>query len=116
MKFRSPSEESVSVGLTSGHMAVVTAEGVELDAIFHREAIALGCIPEGVAAAPAGSNTKEFDRALVIGEALQAAITGGKPEDFKADGTPDLNALAKRVGFKVGREEADAIWAEVSKG
>ena len=116
MKFRSPTTESVSVGLTSGHMAVVTPEPVELGAIFHREAIALGCIPEGVAAAVSPSNTKTFDRALVIGEALQAAIDEGKPEDFKQDGMPDLGALAKRVGFKVSREEADAIWAEVSKG
>ena len=52
----------------------------------------------------------------MIGEALQAAMKAGKPDDFKADGTPDLNALAKRVGFKVSREEADTVWAEVSKG
>ena len=116
MKFRSPTDENVSVGMTTGHMAVITPEGVELDAIFHREAVALGCIPEGTSAPASALEAKAFDRALVIGEALQAAVDNGKPEDFKTDGTPDLNALSKRVGFKVGREEADAIWAEVSKG
>ena len=116
MNFRSPTDDSVSVALTTGHMAVVTPEGVDLDPVFHREAIALGCIPEGTSNTASVLEAKAFDRALVIGEALQAAMQAGKPDDFKADGTPDLNALAKRVGFKVSREEADTVWAEVSKG
>lgn len=116
MNFRSPTEDSISVALTTGHTAVVTPENVELNPIFHREAIALGCIPEGTSNTATALETKAFDRALVIGEALQAAVQAGKPDDFKADGTPDLNALAKRVGFKVSREEADSVWAEVSKG
>ena len=43
IKFYPPSgKESVTVGLTSGHMAVVNAEGTVLDKLFHAEAIAHG--------------------------------------------------------------------------
>jgi hypothetical protein len=116
MQFRSPNETPISVALTSGHMALVTQEGVELDQIFHREAVALGCIPDGIAAPIKTNNAKGFDRAVVIGEAMQDAIDEKNPKDFKANGTPDMGSLSKRVGFAVNRDEVDAIWAEVSKG
>ena len=45
MKFRSPTEEPIHVSLVTGHTALVTAEGVELDPMFHREAISKGAIP-----------------------------------------------------------------------
>ena len=46
MKFYSPSDEPLQIGLTSGHMAVIPSDGVELDPMFHREAVANGAIPE----------------------------------------------------------------------
>lgn len=115
MKFRSPTPEPVSVGLTSGHTAVVPPEGVELDEMFHREAIAKGCLPGTMSDVVATIQKPAFDRALVIGEALDAMIVSANPEDFTAAGKPDLNRLAAKVGFKVTRDEADAVWAEVSK-
>lgn len=115
MKFRSPTSEPVPIGLTTGHTALITPEGVELDQMFHREAIAQGCLPESVTAEVAAPEQKAFDRALVIGEALEAMVAGQDADDFTAAGKPDLNRLAAKVGFKVSRDEADKVWDEVSK-
>lgn len=117
MKFRAPGDEPISVNLTSSHTFVVPPEGIEVPQMFHREAIAKGCIlvasaPEALAAPP----KPQFDRALVIGEAMDAMIVAKNPEDFNANGKPDLRRLCAKVGFQVTREEADAVWAEVSQG
>ena len=56
-----------------------------------------------------------FDRKKVIGDAIRLMLDGDNEGDFKNDGTPNLNALQKRVGFAVQREEADAIFAEISQ-
>ena len=45
MKFRSPTGAPVHLALTSGHTAVVGPHPVELDARWHRVAIARGCAP-----------------------------------------------------------------------
>lgn len=115
MKFRSPTKDPVHIGLTSGHTTVVTHEGVELPKIFHREAVARGCLPEGVSAEAAPVGDAGFERKRVIADALNAMLDGGVEGDFKNDGTPVVNKVIERVGFKVTREEVDAVWAEVSK-
>ena len=117
MKFRAPSDEPVAVNLTSGHTFVVSPEGIEVPQMFHREAIAKGCIP--VTSEPDAVATlakPQFDRALVIGEAIEAMIATKNPDDFNASGKPDLRRLCAKVGFQVTREEAGAVWAEVSQG
>ena len=45
MKFRSPTDAAVHIALTSGHTAVVGPDPVELDARWHRVAIARDCAP-----------------------------------------------------------------------
>lgn len=113
MKFRSVTGEDVHIALTTGHSAVVTAEGVELDKRFHKDAIALGCLPEGVepdaAEAPTG-----FNRAEHIAEAMRTMLDGAEESDFTKDGKPDLRRLNAKAGFQVSRSEADAIWERVS--
>lgn len=114
MKFRSPTDEPLHVALLSGHTCIIPPEGAELEQMFHREAISRGAVP--------GSVTEEekpaaggFDRAQVITAAMNSMLDGGDEEDFTNDGKPDLRKLNARVGFKVSREEADAIWTEVTK-
>jgi hypothetical protein len=49
MKFKAPGDMPIQIGLTTGHTAVVSnTEFTELDRRFHREAIARGCMPQGV--------------------------------------------------------------------
>ena len=114
MKFRSSSDQPTYLGLTSGHTAVVTPEGVELDKKFHKEAIAQGCLPEGIEDEPQ-EQAPAFDRKQVITDALNAMLAGSDPDDFTSAGKPSLTKLNARVGFTVARVEADAIWDELSK-
>lgn len=121
MKFKSPTDEPMQIGLTSGHTCVIppateeAPDGVEIEPRFHRLAIASGAIPAGVSAMPAEENLTPT-RTSVITTALQAMLDGNDEADFKRDGTPDLNAVTHRVGFKVTREEVQAIWAKVKAG
>ena len=62
MKFRSPTEEPIHVSLVTGHTALVTAEGVELDPMFHREAISKGAIPGSLTPEQALSGAPEQEQ------------------------------------------------------
>jgi hypothetical protein len=110
MKFRSPTDQPVHLSLTSGHVAQVGAELTEIDPRFHREAIANGCIPEGVADEKEQERTGNFNRAAEINKAIEAMLDGTDKNDFTGDGKPDTRALSKRVGFTVSREERDEAW------
>ncbi|SFE19119.1 hypothetical protein [Paracidovorax konjaci] len=109
MKFRSPSDEPIHVGLLTGHTALITPEGVELPAIFHKEASARGAIAfdEGPAST-VGEST--VDRQAAIAAVIKAMLDGSDPEDFTADGKPNLTKVKARAGFTVTREEADAAF------
>ena len=114
MKLYAPTEEAVSIGLTSGHMLVIERAGTEVPPMFRREAISRGCLTsQDEIVDPA--QDPQFDRNKVIGDAIREMLDGDNEGDFKNDGTPNLNALQKRVGFSVQREEADAIFKEVSE-
>lgn len=113
MKLYAPTEEAVSIGLTSGHMLVIERAGTEVPPMFRREAISRGCLtsPDEIVDAV---QEPGFDREKVIADAIRAMLDGDNEGDFKNDGTPNLNALQKRVGFQVQRDEADKIFAAVS--
>ena len=114
MRFRSVTGGDVALALTSGHTAVVTPQGVEIDPRFHKEAIAQGCLPEGID--ETHEDTKPgFNRKQVIVDALNAMLAGSDPEDFTKQGKPALGKLIAKVGFTVDRSEADAIWDELAK-
>lgn len=114
MKLYAPTDEAVSIGLTSGHMLLIERAGTEVPPMFRREAISRGCLtsPDEVVDE---EQTSEFDRKKVIADAIRLMLDGDNEGDFKNDGTPDLRALQKRVGFQVQRDEADAIFKEVSE-
>jgi hypothetical protein len=118
MKFKAPTEHPVHIALTSGHTCAIPGindepAGVEIDPMFHREAIARGAEPSGVPVMThkPGSGPTRTD---VITKTLQAMLDGSDEGDFKKDGTPDLNAVSRRCGFKVQREEVDAIYKELT--
>lgn len=113
MKFRSTTGTDVHLSLTSGHSAVVTADGSELDQRFHREAIANGCLPDGIEESNEG-HKPDFDRKQIISDALHAMLAGSDPEDFTKQGKPSMSKVNARVGFNVDRSEVDAIWEELS--
>lgn len=115
MKFKAPGDKPVHLALTSGHTAIVGIEDTELEARFHREAIAHGCIPHGAAEEEPMEGGTSFDRKRVITEAMNAMLDGAEEGDFTADGKPDTRKLSARVGFTVDRHERDSVFAEITK-
>ena len=113
MKFRSTTGQPVHLALTSGHTAVVTTEGVELDAVFHRAAIANGCLPEGVSSDVPQPGTEPTRKDIIVG-AMNAMLDGKDEKDFNADGRINLARLNARLGFSIAREEADAVFEEIT--
>lgn len=114
MKFRSTTGEDVYLALTNGHTAIVPPGGCELDPKFHREAIANGCLPDGVQA-PQEDNAPQVDRKSLITDAINAMLAGSDPEDFTSQGKPSMNKLVARVGFNASRSEVDAVWDGMQK-
>lgn len=119
MKFRSPTEEPIHISLTTGHTALVTHEGVELEPMFHREAVAKGAIPatmspEQALMLDAKSEAPQFDRAARIESTLKAMLDGDNEGDFNKDGKPDLRTVNAKLGFQASRSEVDAVWEKVS--
>ena len=114
MKFRSPSDQPIHIALTTGHTAVVTPDGAELDPMSHKEASArgAGCVDEN-APAVALTMTPEVRKAD-ISAAMKGMLDGANEGDFTADGKPNLVRLKAAVGFSVTRDEADAIFTELT--
>ena len=116
MRLRSPSNQDLHIGLTSGHTLVIPAtdEGVDVPVHFRREALARGAVPPGEVIDPEKPKATGFDRAEAIRGVLNDMLDGGSEDDFTAAGKPDLRKLNARLGFQASREEVDKIWAEVS--
>ena len=119
MKFRSPTDQPIHIALTTGQTALVTPDGVELDPMFHREAVARGAIPstmstEQALMLDAPPAKPSFDRPAEIAKVLHAMLDGADEDDFNSDGRPDLRAVNKKLGFTASRSEVDAVWATVT--
>lgn len=115
MKFRSPTDEPLHIGLTSGHTIVIPPEGIELPQIFRKEAIAQGAEPDtGETDEQQSQAAPQFNRKEAIAKAINEMLDGAAEDDFTKDGKPDLRKLNARVGFQVARDEADAIWGEIT--
>lgn len=120
MKFRSPTDEPIYLGLTSGHTVVVTREGVDLDAKWNREAIANGCIPGTLtdeeaallaAGGPAAANVPGFNREAEIKKVLEKMLDSTEEDGmFRQDGRPDLRKVNSMLGFQADRTEVDKVW------
>ncbi|MGE4338841.1 MAG: hypothetical protein AB7E55_23110 [Pigmentiphaga sp.] len=113
MKFFPPADQPVQIALTTGHIAIVEPTGTELHPNFHREAIAKGCMPEGVERETPETG-KAFDKMSSIVEAMQMMAEEPNEADFTADGKPKTDAVSKIVGFTVSREERDNAWEAVA--
>ena len=113
LKFVAPTEVAVHLSLTSGHTALVTAEGTVLEPRFHREAIARGCMPEGVADAPA--QPAPATRRDLIKNGLKEMLNGSEADDFTPNGQPNKGKLDARLGFVTERTELEDIYNEIIK-
>ena len=82
--------------------------------MFHKEASARGavCFDEN-AHAVALTMTPEVRKAA-ISAAMKGMLDGANEGDFTADGKPNLVRMKAAVGFSVTRDEADAIFTELT--
>lgn len=113
MKFRSPTEEPIYLGLTSGHTFVIGAEPVEVPARFHRAAVMEGAIPEGMAALPPEEAADPTKMDLIVA-AIKKMVADPAEGDFNNDGRPDVRKLSGKCGFTVLADERNAAWQIVS--
>lgn len=114
MKFRSPTDEPMHVALTTGHTCVIPPEGVDLEPMFQREAIARGALA-GDEVAPVAGSAPQFDRKQAIADAINALMDGEDQDAFNDDGKPNLKKLNARLGFQASRTEVDAVFEEMTK-
>lgn len=115
MRFKSPTDTPLTLGLTSGHTCCIGPEYIEVEARFHRLAVVQGAIPEGtehLQIAPA--ETAVTRNALVLAT-VREMVTEALPTDFTNDGRVNANALSARVGFTVSSSERDAAWDQVAR-
>jgi hypothetical protein len=115
--FHAPTEQGVHIALTSGHTAFVPGDtdvGTELDPMFHKEAIAKGCIPDGIPGRDVDMTPSPDRHALIIG-ALKTMLEEGSQDDFLPNGRPNKANVDAKLGFVTERHELDAAFAEVVK-
>lgn len=119
MRFRSPTPLPIKVDLLSGHTAIVSEEWRELPPIFHKEAIALGCLTDNMSQEGVNATIERaapaFDRLQVIKEAIIEMLKDGGEQNFTGAGLPDLRILGSKVGFRVDKAEMMSVWAELEK-
>ncbi|WP_019573458.1 hypothetical protein [Curvibacter lanceolatus] len=116
MKFKSSTGQDIHIALTSGHTHLIPGdsdEGVDVPPIFVKEALARGAVPADVETAEPNPGKTE-SRSDLIKAAIEAMLDGSDESNFTSDGKPSLVKLRQRVGFQVAREEADAIFEQVT--
>lgn len=119
MKFRHP--EGVRLAMTSGQITIVGPKWRELREEFHREALAKGCeCDQKTIRTNAAKKQKKSDEGVThlneadkIRTGLIAMVTRNDEDDFTAAGVPNMDVLAKEVGFNVDRNEALEVWHQL---
>lgn len=110
-RFRSPHDKPISLGLTTGHMAVVGIDWTELEPRFRKLAVAEGCEVEGVDA-PKDDSTPQPTKDELILAAMRKMLDSTDPTAFTKDGKPDLEKLSGVAGFNVSATERNRVWTK----
>lgn len=110
MRFSSPTETPIVLGLTSGHTCVIGPDLVDVPPRFHRLAVAEGAVPEGMDKQAPVLNVERTPTELVL-DAVRKLVERAEPTDFGNDGRPKAPAISKLVGFTVNAEQRDKAWA-----
>lgn len=115
MKFKTPGELPVMIGLTTGDTLTIQPDGsTEVPTRFRREAIARGCVPAGVGTDEPEAPKEKTKQELIV-EAINKLLDADDEDSFTGDGKPKTTAIEKLVGFNLTAGERDAVWAIVEK-
>ena len=115
MIFKSTTGQNVHVALTSGHTCVVTPDGTDIDAIFHKQAVVLGCLPVGAETPTPQIPGGGYDPKKVVRDAFIKMLADKDPKDFNQNGTPKLSRLNEITGIHTSRTEFDILSNELLK-
>jgi hypothetical protein len=121
LMFKSPTGEEIFLSLQPMYSVNIGSEWVEVPAMFHRMAMAHGCIRNDMSADAIklmedGSNieqtTNESHEDIILA-ALKAMVADDNDDDFTSNGYPDLRKLRARTGFGVDRDDMLRIWEQM---
>lgn len=120
MRYRHPN--TVRLALTTGHVAFVGPEWVELPDIFQQAAVLAGCeieqniIPPTPVVKPKASPQAvvNVDDESVIRRALETMLGREEEGDFTSTGLPSIKALEKVAGIQVSKSEVYRIFRSMT--
>ena len=117
LKFKSRTETPVRVALTSGHVALIGPEWVELAPMFHAGALAQGCITNEMQTLPEvyepEAGTPEAGQADIIRMTLEKMLDSSDKGYFTAAGQPDIRTVRRLSGMHASRDVILSVWAEM---
>lgn len=117
IKFRAPEGQTIRVSLLEGgHTAIITDEWRELDARFHRAALAQGAISSDTTVSappppPHEGETNEPTPEDLVRRALIQMLERGEPNDFTGAGMPDLRIVRGLAGINADRDLIYNVWS-----
>lgn len=104
------------VSVLGGAIEFVKGEATHVPPRMHKEAIAIGALPEDEIDEPETKKEEApegADRVALIKAAMEDMVASNVREEFTAAGVPHNKTLSARVGFTVGAKERDEIWADL---
>lgn len=116
MRLKSPTEKPVHIALLSGHAITIGPEARDVPVMFRRDALAKGCLPEGVSAAELNAVEQaptEKDKPALLDAAIKTMLEGNNPDDFTGAGLPNRKKISAIVGWNVTAEDLTAAWQKV---
>lgn len=122
LMFKSATGEEVFLSHPPIFTVTIGDEWVEIPAMFHRMAMAAGCIRNDMSAAAVelmqegakidpGSNESQDE---IILAAMRSMAEDDNDDDFTSSGFPNLNKLRARVGFGVERDDMTRLWGQLT--
>lgn len=117
IKFRAPEGQTIRVSLLEGgHTAIITDEWRELDARFHRAALAQGAISSDTTTPappppPHEGDVNEPTPEDLVRRALIQMLERGEPNDFTGAGMPDLRIVRGLAGINADRDLIYNVWS-----
>lgn len=116
MRLKSPTEKPVHIALLSGHAITIGPEARDVPVMFRRDALAKGCLPEGVSAAELNAVEQaptEKDKPALLDAAIKTMLEGNNQDDFTGAGLPNRKKISAIVGWNVTAEDLTAAWQKV---
>ena len=123
-RFKSTTGQPVRIALTTGHVAVIPTQWMDLHERFHSQAYANGCISEDMIKNTASDH---IDPKIVnvmnnvalqkneVADAIRTLVRANDLEAFDSKGKPKSNILTDMVGFRVTNAVRDEVWYKVQQ-